>query len=348
MEKIVEEIKKELEEDLKKISSMNELNDLKVKYLGKKGKITLLTKDMGNRSVEERKEIGRYSNELKSHVTSSISQLEQELSQKELEAKLENDRIDPTLPGTAVKVGGVHPLTKVTEEIEDLFVSMGYDVVSGPEVELDLYNFEMLNLPKGHPARDAQDSFYITEDTLLRSQTSPVQVRTMLKNKEKTEIRIICPGKVYRRDDDDATHSHQFTQIEGLVVGKNISLADLKGTLEIFAKKLFGEDREIRFRPSYFPFTEPSYEVDISCFRCGGKGCNICKNTGWIEILGSGMVHPNVLQMAGYDPKEYTGFAFGIGVERVAMLRYGVNDIRSFYTNDLRFLETYNRVEGDK
>lgn len=348
MEKIVEEIKKELEEDLKKISSMNELNDLKVKYLGKKGKITLLTKDMGNRSVEERKEIGRYSNELKSHVTSSISQLEQELSQKELEAKLENDRIDPTLPGTAVKVGGVHPLTKVTEEIEDLFVSMGYDVVSGPEVELDLYNFEMLNLPKGHPARDAQDSFYITEDTLLRSQTSPVQVRTMLKNKEKTEIRIICPGKVYRRDDDDATHSHQFTQIEGLVVGKNISLADLKGTLEIFAKKLFGEDREIRFRPSYFPFTEPSYEVDISCFRCGGKGCNICKNTGWIEILGSGMVHPNVLQMAGYDPKEYTGFAFGIGVERVAMFRYGVNDIRSFYTNDLRFLETYNRVEGDK
>lgn len=348
MEKIVEEIKKELEEDLKKISSMNELNDLKVKYLGKKGKITLLTKDMGNRSVEERKEIGRYSNELKSHVTSSISQLEQELSQKELEAKLENDRIDPTLPGTAVKVGGVHPLTKVTEEIEDLFVSMGYDVVSGPEVELDLYNFEMLNLPKGHPARDAQDSFYITEDTLLRSQTSPVQVRTMLKNKEKTEIRIICPGKVYRRDDDDATHSHQFTQIEGLVVGKNISLADLKGTLEIFAKKLFGEDREICFRPSYFPFTEPSYEVDISCFRCGGKGCNICKNTGWIEILGSGMVHPNVLQMAGYDPKEYTGFAFGIGVERVAMLRYGVNDIRSFYTNDLRFLETYNRVEGDK
>ena len=321
---------------------------MKVKYLGKKGKITLLTKDMGNRSVEERKEIGRYSNELKSHVTSSISQLEQELSQKELEAKLENDRIDPTLPGTAVKVGGVHPLTKVTEEIEDLFVSMGYDVVSGPEVELDLYNFEMLNLPKGHPARDAQDSFYITEDTLLRSQTSPVQVRTMLKNKEKTEIRIICPGKVYRRDDDDATHSHQFTQIEGLVVGKNISLADLKGTLEIFAKKLFGEDREIRFRPSYFPFTEPSYEVDISCFRCGGKGCNICKNTGWIEILGSGMVHPNVLQMAGYDPKEYTGFAFGIGVERVAMLRYGVNDIRSFYTNDLRFLETYNRVEGDK
>ena len=348
MEKIVEEIKKELEEDLKKISSMNELNDLKVKYLGKKGKITLLTKDMGNRSVEERKEIGRYSNELKSHVTSSISQLEQELSQKELEAKLENDRIDPTLPGTAVKVGGVHPLTKVTEEIEDLFVSMGYDVVSGPEVELDLYNFEMLNLPKGHPARDAQDSFYITEDTLLRSQTSPVQVRTMLKNKEKTEIRIICPGKVYRRDDDDATHSHQFTQIEGLVVGKNISLADLKGTLEKKNKKLFGEDREIRFRPSYFPFTEPSYEVDISCFRCGGKGCNICKNTGWIEILGSGMVHPNVLQMAGYDPKEYTGFAFGIGVERVAMLRYGVNDIRSFYTNDLRFLETYNRVEGDK
>ena len=225
---------------------------------------------------------------------------------------------------------------------------MGYDVLEGPEVESDLYNFEMLNLPKGHPARDTQDSFYITEDKLLRTQTSPVQVRTMLSNIEKTPIRIICPGKTYRKDNDDATHSHQFTQIEGLVVDKNISMSDLKGTLQIFAKKMFGNEREIRFRPSYFPFTEPSIEVDVSCFNCGGNGCAICKNTGWIEILGAGMVHPNVLNMCGYDSEKFTGFAFGIGPERIAMLKYGITDIRNFYTNDMRFLKEFDKVEKEK
>lgn len=347
-EKEVKKIKEELENDLKKVTSTNELNELKVKYMGKKGAITDLTKNMATLSPEEKKEVGRILNELKSEVVELLNERGQILQQKELEERLKKDQIDPTLPATQISVGGIHPLTKVTEEIEDLFVSMGYDVVSGPEVEDDLHNFQLLNLPKNHPARDAQDTFYITEELLLRSQTSPVQARTMLKNEDKTPLRIICPGKVFRRDDDDATHSHQFNQIEGLVVGENISLADLKGTLEVFAKKMFGEDRSVRFRPSYFPFTEPSYEVDVSCFKCGGKGCNICKGTGWIEILGSGMVHPNVLRDCGYDPEKYTGFAFGVGVERVAMLRYGITDIRDFYTNDLRFLKTYNRTEGDK
>ena len=260
-------------------------------------------------------------------------------------SKLRSEAIDITLPSTKIRVGSINPITKIINEVEDLFVSMGYDVLEGPEVESDLYNFEMLNLPKGHPARDTQDSFYITSDTLLRTQTSPVQVRTMLQNIEKTPIRIICPGKTYRKDNDDATHSHQFTQIEGLVVDKNISMSDLKGTLEIFAKRMFGSSREIRFRPSYFPFTEPSIEVDVSCFNCGGKGCNICKNTGWIEILGAGMVHPNVLNMCGYDSDKFTGFAFGIGPERIAMLKYGITDIRNFYTNDMRFLKEFDKVE---
>ena len=251
------------------------------------------------------------------------------------------------MPAAKIKVGCVHPITRIINEVEDLFISMGYDVLEGPEVESDLYNFEMLNLPKGHPARDTQDSFYITDDTLLRTQTSPVQVRTMLANTEKTPIRIICPGKTYRKDNDDATHSHQFTQIEGLVVDENISMTDLKGTLEIFAKKMFGEKREIRFRPSYFPFTEPSIEVDVTCFNCKGKGCNICKNTGWIEILGAGMVHPNVLNMCGYDSNKYTGFAFGIGPERIAMLKYGISDIRNFYTNDIRFLHEFDKLEKE-
>ena len=237
---------------------------------------------------------------------------------------------------------------RVKREIEEIFISMGYDIVSGPIVESDLYNFEKLNLPKGHPARDAQDSFYIEDESiLLRTQTSPVQARVMDANNEKGPIRILCPGKTFRRDDDDATHSHQFSQIEGLVIGDNISLADLKGTLEEFAKKMFGEDRSLRFRPSFFPFTEPSFEVDVSCFKCGGKGCSICKGTGWIEILGSGVVHPNVLKNCGYDPEKYTGFAFGIGQERVAMLKYGINDIRSFYTNDTRFLNDFNRMDGE-
>ncbi len=348
MKEEIKKIEEALEKDLKEVKNKNEANDLRVKYLGKKGFVTDLTKDMGSLSVDEKKELGKLANELKGKVTDKINGLISEMDRKELEERLKKDKIDPTLPATNLKVGGVHPLTKITEEVEELFISMGYDVVSGPEVEDDLHNFQLLNVPKNHPARDAQDTFYITDELLLRSQTSPVQARTMLKMKDKGPLRIICPGKVYRRDDDDATHSHQFNQIEGLVVGENISLADLKGTLEVFAKKMFGEDRKVRFRPSFFPFTEPSYEVDVSCFKCGGEGCNICKGTGWIEILGSGMVHPNVLRDCGYDPEIYTGFAFGLGIERVAMLRYGITDIRDFYTNDLRFLKNYNRMEGDK
>lgn len=340
------EIKENALKQIKEINSLKKLNDLRVELLGKKGSITTLSKEMKNLPNEEKKEYGKSLNELRTLVENELETKTKILKEKELEEKLNNETIDITLPSLEVKSGTSHPLTKIIDEIEDLFISMGYDVVEGPEVEEDLYNFEKLNLPKNHPARDNQDSFYITAERLLRTQTSPVQARTMDANKEKTEIRVICPGKVYRRDDDDATHSHQFTQVEGLLVGENISLAHLKGTMEIFVKKLFGEEREIRLRPNYFPFTEPSIEIDVSCHKCGGKGCSICKNTGWIEILGSGMVHPNVLKGCGYDPEKYTGFAFGIGAERVAMLKYGITDIRTFYTNDMRFLNDFNRVEG--
>ena len=347
MKEDIKKLKIELDEELSNVNSMNELNDLKTKYLGKKSKIQEFSMMMRDLSVEEKKECGKLMNEFKTYAESEISNLKVNLENKMLEEKLQNERIDVTLPATKIKVGGVHPITKVINDVEELFISMGYDVLDGPEVESDLYNFEMLNLPKGHPARDTQDSFYITEDTLLRTQTSPIQVRTMLANTEKTPIRVICPGKTYRKDNDDATHSHQFHQVEGLVVDENISMSDLKGTLEIFAKRMFGEKREIRFRPSHFPFTEPSIEVDVTCASCNGKGCNICKNTGWIEILGAGMVHPNVLNMCGYDSNKYTGFAFGIGPERIAMLKYGISDIRNFYTNDLRFLKEFDKVEKE-
>ena len=342
----INELKKEFEVKVNEVKTMKELNDLKTLYLGKKGPVAELSGMMRELSVEEKKEFGSLLNGLKQDLNLSINDVRTRLEEEELNRRLESEKIDITLPSTKVNFGSVHPLTKVIDEIEELFISMGYDVVEGPEVETDMYNFEKLNLPKGHPARDAQDSFYITEELLLRTQTSPIQARVMDANTEKTPIRIICPGKVYRRDDDDATHSHQFTQIEGLVVDKDISLAHLKGTLEVFAKKLFGEDREIRLRPSFFPFTEPSLEVDVSCSKCGGSGCPVCKGTGWIEILGSGMVHPNVLRNCGYDPEVYTGFAFGMGPERVAMLKYGISDIRAFYTNDMRFLNDFNRVEG--
>ena len=334
-------------ENLSTVKDLTMLNDLRTKYLGKKSKVVEFSSMMKNLNIEEKKEVGKLINDFKVEVETKLSNLKDELDKKELEDKLNSEKIDVTLPATKIKVGSVHPITKIINDVEDLFISMGYDVLEGPEVESDLYNFEMLNLPKGHPARDTQDSFYITEDTLLRTQTSPVQVRTMLANKEKTPIRVICPGKTYRKDNDDATHSHQFTQIEGLVVDENISMADLKGTLEIFAKRMFGEKREIRFRPSYFPFTEPSIEVDVTCFNCKGKGCSICKNTGWIEILGAGMVHPNVLNMCGYDSDKYTGFAFGIGPERIAMLKYGISDIRNFYTNDIRFLHEFDKLEKE-
>ena len=346
--KDLEEILANLKSKISSISSINELKDLRVEYLGKKGSISELSSKLAELPIEEKKVFGAELNKTKMSTNELIDNKKVELETAVLNAKLANEKIDISLPATKLNIGAPNILEKLIEEVEELLMSMGYDVVEGPEVEKDLYNFELLNLPKGHPARDAQDTFYITDETiLLRSQTSPVQVRTMLENNEKTPIRIICPGKTYRRDDDDATHSHQFTQIEGLLIDKNISLADLKGTFDVIAKKLFGEDRETRFRPSFYPFTEPSVELDISCFNCGGKGCNICKHTGWITVGGAGMVHYNVLSNCGYDPKEWTGFAFGFGAERLAMLKYGITDIRTFYINDLRNANTYDRKDVD-
>ncbi len=344
MEENISKIREEALENIISANDAKELNDARVKYLGKKGELTSILRGMGSLSPEERPIIGSKVNEVRDELEKLITKRENEFEKQELERKLKEERIDITLPADKVKRGSKHPLNRIIEEVEDLFVSMGYDVVTGPELETDEYCFERLNLPKGHPARDMQDSFYITEEYLLRTQTSAVQARTMMANKDKTPIRVICPGKTYRRD-DDATHSHQFSQVEGLVVDKNISLADLKGTLEVFVRKLLGENLKLRFRPSYFPFTEPSYEVDVSCFKCGGKGCNLCKQTGWIEVLGSGIVHPNVLRMGGYDPEKYSGFAFGTGLDRLAMFKYGITDIRLLYQNDVRFLNQFDRLD---
>lgn len=344
-----EQIEKIHNEALGKIcesKDLKELNDIRIKYLGKKGELTSVLRGMGSVSPEERPIIGALVNTCKDELEEKISEKEKELQELELQEKLEKEQIDITLPSQKIKRGSKHPLNRVIEEVEDLFVSMGYDVVSGPELETDEYCFERLNLPKGHPARDMQDSFYITTEHLLRTQTSAVQARTMMANEEKTPIRVIVPGKTFRRE-DDATHSHQFNQVEGLVIDKNISLADLKGTLEVFMKKMLGQNTELRFRPSYFPFTEPSYEVDVTCFKCGGKGCNLCKQTGWIELLGSGIVHPNVLRMNGYDPDKYSGFAFGVGLDRLAMFKYGITDIRLLYQNDVRFLKQFDRKDEE-
>lgn len=330
--------------EIQSATNAKELDEVRVKYLGKKGELTSILRSMGSLAPEERPVIGGKVNEARDELEVLIKSGEEKFAKLELERKLKEETIDITLPSTKVKRGSKHPLNRIIEEVEDLFVSMGYDVVAGPELETDEYCFERLNLPKGHPARDMQDSFYITSEYLLRTQTSAVQARAMMANEEKSPIRIICPGKTYRRD-DDATHSHQFSQVEGLVIDKNISLADLKGTLEVFVRKMLGENLQLRFRPSYFPFTEPSYEVDVSCFKCGGKGCNLCKQTGWIEVLGSGMVHPNVLKMNGYDPDKYTGFAFGTGLDRLAMFKYGITDIRLLYQNDVRFLSQFDRLD---
>ena len=346
MKEQIENLKNQALEEIAKSESSKELNDLRVKYLGKKGELTSILRGMGELSPEERPKMGALVNSAKQEVENEIQEKEKELAKKELQERLEKEEIDITLPSKKIRRGSKHPLNRVIEEVEDLFVSMGYDVVSGPELETDEYCFERLNLPKGHPARDMQDSFYITPEYLLRTQTSAVQARTMMANKEKTPIRVIVPGKTFRRE-DDATHSHQFNQVEGLVVDKNISLADLKGTLEVFMKKMLGQNTELRFRPSYFPFTEPSYEVDVTCFKCGGKGCNLCKQTGWIELLGSGIVHPNVLKMNGYDPEEYSGFAFGVGLDRLAMFKYGITDIRLLYQNDVRFLKQFDRKDEE-
>ena len=343
MKEQIEKISQSAKQDIANVKDAKELNDLKVKYLGKKGELTAVLRGMGALSEEERPVIGSLVNVVRDELEAQIKEKEETFEKAQLQEKLEKEKIDITLPSTKTVRGSKHPMNRIIEEIEDLFVSMGYDVVDGPELETDEYCFERLNLPKGHPARDMQDTFYITTEHLLRTQTSSVQARVMMANEEKTPIRVICPGKTYRRD-DDATHSHQFGQVEGLVIDKDISLADLKGTLEVFMKKMLGENTKLRFRPSYFPFTEPSYEVDVSCFKCNGKGCNICKQTGWIEVLGSGIVHPNVLRDNGYDPEVYSGFAFGTGLDRLAMFKYGITDIRLLYTNDIRFLKQFDRM----
>lgn len=332
--------------EIAQVATLKELNQIRVETLGKKGPITEVLRGMKNLSPEERPVVGGFANEIRDLLTEAIEARKVVLENEALNAALKEESLDVTLPGKQMPQGTRHILTQVMEEIEDIFLGMGYQVVEGYEVESDHYNFERMNLPKDHPAHDMQDTFYISDEMLIRTHTSPVQARTMEKHDfSKGALRMISPGKVFRRDTDDATHSHQFHQIEGLVVDKNVTMGDLKGTLEVMMKKMFGEDRKIRLRPSYFPFTEPSVEVDVSCFKCGGAGCNVCKHTGWIEILGAGMVHPDVLQMSGIDPTEYSGFAFGLGPDRVAMLRYGVNDIRNFYQNDLRFLNQFKVKE---
>ena len=344
----IEDIKKEIEKEIDAVKDLKSLNELHIKYLSKKGIITELNSKIKDVPNDKKKEFGMSVNSLRTYFNEKYNALKDKFETDELNKKLESESIDISLPSTKVSIGAPNILEKLIEEVEEIFMSMGYDVVDGPEVEEDKYNFEMLNIPKGHPARDAQDTFYIEgEEILLRSQTSPVQVRTMLKAEGKKPVRVICPGKTYRRDDDDATHSHQFMQIEGLLVDKDISLSDLKGTFEVVFKKLFGEDVEVRLRPSYYPFTEPSVEVDISCFNCKGKGCNICKKTGYITICGAGLVHPDVLRMGGFNPSVWSGFAFGFGAERVAMLKYGINDLRVFYNTDLREVGNFDRGELD-
>lgn len=345
MENELLKIKEEALAKLADCSSLKELNEIRVLYLGKKGPIQEAMKSMKDMTPEERKTFGQTSNLVKQELSKAVEDKKEALENQAILDKINEERIDITLPSFKLDQGSLHPLSTIVAELEDLFLGMGYQIAEGPEVESDYFNFELMNLPKGHPARDMQDTFYIDENTLMRTHTSPVQAHTMLAANGEGPIKVICPGKTYRRDDDDATHSHQFMQCEGLVVDKNITMADLKGTLEVFARKFFGEKREVRLRPSYFPFTEPSVEVDISCHNCGGKGCPMCKHTGWIEILGAGMVNPRVLEMCGFDSEVYQGFAFGIGIERVAMLKYGIDNIRNFYNDDIRFLSQFGRKE---
>lgn len=316
------------------------LNETRIRYLGKKGAVTGILKGMGKLPPEERPLMGELANQVRERINHSLEEKQMMLNARALEAQLVKERIDVTLPGQAMPQGTLHPLTLVLEEIYRVFNGLGFEVTEGPEIECDYYNFEALNLPPYHPARDMQDTFYIMDKVVLRTHTSPVQVRTMEAKSGALPVKIICPGRVYRRD-DDVTHSPMFHQVEGLVIDKGITMGDLKGTLLAFSREMFGSDVKIRLRPSYFPFTEPSAEVDISCVNCGGSGCRVCKQTGWLEILGSGMVHPNVLRYGGYDPDQVTGFAFGLGLERIAMIRYGINDLRLLFANDLRFLKQF-------
>lgn len=325
--------------------NLGDLQNVRNEYLSKKGLVTQLMGKMKDLPAEDKPAYGAQVNQIKQSLEAAFKLKEEALQEAAFDVQLQKGKIDLSLPSAMPLVGTLHPLTIVQTEIEQFFMGMGYLVKEGPEVELDYYNFERANIPQDHPARDMQDTFYINAEWLLRTHTTAIQTRTLEAYKGEIPVKVICPGKVFRKDDDDATHSHQFVQIEGLVVGDKISLADLKGTLELLARHLFGESRVIRFRPSYFQFTEPSVEVDVSCHICNGKGCPTCKQSGWIEILGAGMVHPNVLRMAGFDPEKVSGFAFGLGVERVALLKYGIDDIRHLYTNDLRFLNNFRRFE---
>lgn len=325
--------------EIENAKNAKELDEVRVKYLGKKGELTLILRSMGGLSPEERPVVGSLVNEVRDELEAKIKQAENHFAELEIQNKLASENIDVTMPSKKTQLGSIHPITQIIKDVEEIFIGMGYEIADGPEIELATYNFDKLNTPPDHPARDIQDTFYITEDIVLRSQTSPVQARVM--ENQKPPIKIICPGTVYRSDSVDATHSPVFHQIEGLVIDKNISMADLKGTLAMFAKKCLGEKTEIRFRPHHFPFTEPSAEADVSCFVCGGKGCKVCKGEGWIELLGCGMVHPNVLRNCGIDPEEYSGFAFGFGVERIAMAKFGIDDMRLLYENDVRFLKQF-------
>jgi phenylalanyl-tRNA synthetase alpha chain len=339
MKEQVEQIKQNSIKEMEEVKTIKELTELKVKYLGKKGELTTVLRGMGKLSPEERPIIGSLVNSVRDLLDEKFTQKEKELKREELNQRLQTETIDITEPSQKIELGSIHPITQIIQEVQDIFLGMGYQIADGPEVEKTFYNFDQLNTPPDHPARDVQDTFYINDDIVLRSQTSPVQARVM--ENQKPPIKIICPGAVYRSDSVDATHSPVFHQMEGLVVDKNITMTDLKGTLEMFAKKCLGEKTQIRFRPHHFPFTEPSAEADVSCFVCGGKGCRVCKGEGWIELLGCGMVHPNVLRNCGIDPEIYSGFAFGFGVERVAMAKFGIDDLRLLYENDVRFLKQF-------
>ena len=342
MQEKVKQIHNDSLEEINKASSLEELQNIRNKYLSKKSELMSFMSQMKNLSVEERISFGQLMNTIKEDISNKIEEKKLVLEEIKLQEQLEKEKIDFTLPSRSFSRGSKHPFNMIVDQVSQIFIGMGYQIAEGSEVETDEFNFELLNVPKGHPARDMQDSFFINDTLLMRSQTSPVQAHVMLSKNGQGPIKIISPGKVYRRD-DDATHSHQFGQIEGLVIDKNINMGNLLSTLELFAKAMFGEKRQVRMRSSYFPFTEPSVEADISCFECGGKGCSLCKGTGWLEVLGAGMVHPNVLKMCGFDEKEYQGFAFGIGIERVAMLKYGIDDIRKFYQNDKRFNKQFNK-----
>ena len=339
LEKLAE-LQKEALSIIEESQSGENLQEVRIGYLGKKGKVTAISRSMGEVSPEERPAMGQAVNRVKDEIEAAIDAKMKRFEVEALTAKLQKEKVDISLPGKKIVIGAKHPLTLVTEEIEDIFIGLGYTIAEGPQVETDYYNFEALNIPKEHPARDMQDSFYFSESLLLRTHTSPVQARVMEKTAPTLPVKVICPGVVYRRD-DDATHSPMFRQVEGLYIDKRVTFADLKGTLLAFARKMFGEEREIRMRPSYFPFTEPSAEVDISCFNCGGAGCRLCKGSGWIEVLGSGMVHPRVLEMSGYNSEDAVGFAFGIGIERIAMLKYNITDMRILFENDQRFLAQF-------